>query len=80
MTLSKPATLSRGVLQGSVLGPVLFTTYTIPIDVICKRQGVKYPIYADDTQLYITFDLSIHGDREHAPDKLKKCYKKLEQG
>ena len=43
MTLSKPAMLSRGVLQGSVLGPVLFTTYTIPIDAICKRQGVKYP-------------------------------------
>ena len=52
MTVSKPATLSNGVPQGFVLGPVLFTTYTIPIAAICKRHGVKYHIYAHDTQLY----------------------------
>ena len=74
MTVSKPATFSRGVPQGSVLGPVLFTTYTIPIAAICKRHGVKYHIYADDTQLYITFDPSIPGDREHALEKLKKMH------
>ena len=77
MTVSKPATLSRGVPQGSVLGPVLFTTYTIPIAAICKRHGVKYHIYADDTQLYIMFDPSIPGDREHALEKLKKCIQEI---
>ena len=48
-TTSRPATLSRGVPQGSVL----FTSYTIPISSICKKHGVYYHIYADDTQLYV---------------------------
>ena len=61
IAVSKPATLSKGVPRGSVFVPV-FTTYTIPIAAICKRHGVKYHIYADDTQLYITFDPSIPGD------------------
>ena len=60
ITVSKPAKLTRGVPQGFVLGTVLFTTYTMPISTICKRHGVKYHIYADDTKLYITFDLSIY--------------------
>ena len=51
--------------------------YTIPIAAICERHGVKYHIYADDTQLYITFDPSIPGDHEHALEKLKKCIQEI---
>lgn len=44
--------ITRGVPQGSVLGPLLFCLYTHDICKILKDR-CKYHIYADDTQLYI---------------------------
>ena len=37
------------------MGPILFTIYTIPLGEICRRHGVQYHFYADDTQLYVSF-------------------------
>ena len=42
-----------GVPRGSVLGPVLFLSYTADVLVIAGRYGVSAHSYADDTQLYI---------------------------
>lgn len=58
-THSSSAFLSTGVPQGSILGPLLFVLYTTDI---LNQISISYHAYADDTQLYHSFnkeDLSI---------------------
>ena len=48
---SQHVALEFGVPQGSVLGPVLFTIYTIPLGDVISRCSIPYQLFADDSQL-----------------------------
>ena len=60
--LSELSELAYGVPQGSVLGPIAFCIYTIPLGAILRHYKIQYYIYADDTQLYFSFDLDSHDE------------------
>lgn len=49
--------LNCGVPHGFVLGSLLYVLYTSPVADIIKRHNLMYHLYADDTQLYVSFKL-----------------------
>ena len=71
--LSDPILTQFGLPQGSVVGPVGFTIYILPVSEIARHHNVSYHVYADDIQLYIPFDPKVPGELDKATLSLQNC-------
>ncbi len=60
-----------------MLGPILFTLYTKPLSTIISSYNLNYHFYADDTQLYLSFNPNISGSFESTLSKIEMCIKDI---
>ena len=65
--------LTCGVPQGSVMGPIPFTTYTTPLSDVIDQFSLDKHMYADDSQLYLAFSPSAPSSVSSAIEGIHCC-------
>ena len=68
--------LDTGFPQGSILGPFAYPVYTAPLFKIARKHVIGMHMYADDTQLYVTFHVKDLGTNLA---RLKRCLSEIKE-
>ena len=76
---SDEVTLYFGGPQGSLMGPEDYKIYTLPVGDIIRKHGFRFTIYADDTQLYVAFDIRDAGDMVHVIGLIENCVSEIKR-
>ena len=53
--VTSSSSVMHGVSQSSVFGPLLYL-HTTPLGGIVRKHGMMFHFYADDSQIYFSFD------------------------
>ncbi len=72
-SVSQICDVEYGIPQGSILGPILFSLYMLPLGKIISLHNVHYHCYADDLQLYI----SVSSGNPRGLNSLFSCLKDI---
>ena len=72
-SFSQRLDLKYGIPQGSIVGPQQFNIYTTPIGNILRKHNLQFHIYADDIQVYSSFDPGNHNSMISALSQMSTC-------
>ena len=70
---STPVPYVTEYLKDQCLGHYLYIIYTLPLGDIHRNAAVSYHLYADDTQIYLSFDFENSASQQETQDKMQQC-------
>ncbi|XP_072041350.1 uncharacterized protein [Amphiura filiformis] len=76
-TFSDSQDMNYGLPQGSIVGPGSFKIYTIPIGRIIRKHQMSFHMYADDIQLYTSFNPADTSSIQIALSRLATCISEI---